>query len=162
MRLHLERRYKKRKNLTFAQKLEIVKLIDCGETKRSVGEKFDVNESRVRGIYQKREHIKNHMNIAASKAASQALHGHNQLFLKTEQLSGRYLDRQAERNMAFVAHEIMDTAKAIYSGLARKLCVCSNHQSLASKGWVDKFMAHHKIECENIRCGGKWGQVSCT
>ena len=51
---------KKRKNLTYAQKLEIVKLIDAGERKCSVGKKFGINESTVRGIYQKHEHIKSH------------------------------------------------------------------------------------------------------
>ena len=115
------REVKKRKNLTYAQKLEIVKLIDGGETKRSVGKKFGINESTVRGIYQKREHIKNHMKLASSEAASNAYRSRNQVLLKTEQLLGRYLDRQAQRNQLVETREVMDTAKEIYVGVARKM-----------------------------------------
>ena len=88
------REVKKRKNLTYAQKLEIVKMIDKGQTKCSVGKKFGVNESTVRGIYQNREHIKSHMKLASSEAGAQAMRSGNQVLLKTEQLLGRYLERQ--------------------------------------------------------------------
>ena len=144
------REVKKRKNLTYAQKLEIVKLIDGGETKRSVGKKFGINESTVRGIYQKREHIKNHMKLASSEAASNAYRSRNQVLLKTEQLLGRYLDRQAQRNQFVETREVMDTAKEIYVGVARKMGVEQPPLFLASKGWVDKYMACHKIRSKLI------------
>ena len=89
------REIKRCKNFTYFQKLEIVKLINGGEKKRSVGKKFGINESTVRGIYQKREHIMSHMKLASSEAASEALRSRNQVLLKTEQLMGRYLDCQA-------------------------------------------------------------------
>ena len=43
----------KRKNLTHDVKLEIVKLVESGQSKSFVGAKFGINESTVRGIYQK-------------------------------------------------------------------------------------------------------------
>ncbi|XP_076030752.1 distal antenna-related isoform X2 [Oratosquilla oratoria] len=87
------REVKKRKNLTYAQKLEVVKLIDAGETKRSEGKKFGINESTVRGIYQNREHIKSHMTLASSEAASNVMRSSNLVLLRTERLLTRYLDR---------------------------------------------------------------------
>ena len=42
-----EREIKKRNNLTYVQKREIVQLINKGETKRSVGNNFGINESTV-------------------------------------------------------------------------------------------------------------------
>ena len=41
----------KRKNLTYAVKLEIVKLVESGQSKSSVGAKFSINEFTVNGIY---------------------------------------------------------------------------------------------------------------
>ena len=104
------REIKTRKNLNYAQKLEIVKLIDNGKTKQSVAKELGINESIVRGIYQKREHIKAHMKLSSSEAASQALPSRNQRLLKMEQLLGRYLDRQAKRNLSVDKRDIMDTA----------------------------------------------------
>ena len=94
------REIKTRKNLNYAQKLEIVKLIDNGKTKRSVAKEFGINKATVCGIYQKREHTKAHMKLSSSEAASQALRSRNQLLLKTEQLLGQYLDRQVKRNLS--------------------------------------------------------------
>ena len=85
---------KKRKNLTYAEKYEIVKLIDSGERKNKVGAKFGVNESTVRGIYSKREHIKAHMNLA-SVGDGNAVRSSNHVLLKTEQLLSKYFDRMA-------------------------------------------------------------------
>uniref|UniRef100_UPI00358ECFDF tigger transposable element-derived protein 1-like n=1 Tax=Myxine glutinosa TaxID=7769 RepID=UPI00358ECFDF len=144
------REIKKRKNLTYAQKCEIVQLIDNGETKRSVGKKFGINESTVRGIYQNRDHIKAHMNLASSEAGAQAMRSRNQLLLKPEQLLGRYLERQAKRNLAIDTREIMDTAKDIYAAVARKMGVQQPPVFLASKGWVDKFMSRHKVKSVKI------------
>ena len=45
----------KRKHLTYAVQLEIVKLVESGQSKSSVETKFGINESTVRGIYQKKE-----------------------------------------------------------------------------------------------------------
>lgn len=140
------REIKKRKNLTYAQKLEIVKLIDSGETKRSVGKKFAINESTVRGIYQKREHIKEHMKLSASEAGTQALRSRNLVLLKTERLLGQYLDRQARRNKAVDTRDIMDTAQEIYEGLAVKMGVQQPPVFQASSGWVQKFKARHNIK----------------
>ena len=42
---------KKRKKLMYAVKLEITKLVESGQSKSSVGTKFDNNKSTVRGIY---------------------------------------------------------------------------------------------------------------
>lgn len=93
------REMKKRKNLTYEQKLEIVTPIDRGEMKGSVGKRFEINESTVSGIYQKRERIKNHMKITASEAASQALHSHSQLLLKIQEFLECCLERQAGKKM---------------------------------------------------------------
>lgn len=111
---------------------------------RSVGKKFDANKLRVRSIYQKGEHIKDHMNIASPEAASQALHGCSHLIIKTDQLLGRCLDRNAKRNQAVDTWEIMD--KDICAALARKLHVQQPPVFLASKGWVEKCMVHHKVK----------------
>ena len=144
------REIKRRKNLTHVQKLEIVKLIDGGEKMRSVGKKFGINESTVRGIYQKHEHIMSHMKLASSEAASQALRSCNQVLLKTEQLMGRYLDRQARRNHAVKICDVMDAAKEIYAGVARTMGFQQPPLFLASKGWVDKFMLQHKVTSNQI------------
>ena len=42
---------KKRKNLTNAVKLEILKLVESEQNKSSVGAKFGIKKSTVRGIY---------------------------------------------------------------------------------------------------------------
>uniref|UniRef100_UPI00358F3FBF tigger transposable element-derived protein 1-like n=1 Tax=Myxine glutinosa TaxID=7769 RepID=UPI00358F3FBF len=144
------REIKKRNNLTYADKFEIVQLIDNGEAKRSVGKKFGINESTVRSIYQNRDHIKAHMNLALSEAGAQAMQSRNQLLLKTEQLLGRYLERQAKRNLVIDTREIMNTAKDIYAAVARKMGVQQPPVFLASKGWVDKFMSGHKVKSVKI------------
>ena len=91
--------------------LAVSQLVDDGKTRLSVAKEFGFNESTVRGIYQKREDIKTHMKLSSSEAAYQALRSRNQLLLKTEQLLGRYLDRQAKTNLSVDTREIMDTAK---------------------------------------------------
>lgn len=79
---------------------------------RSVG-KFDVNKSRVRSIYRKCEHMKNHVKVASPETASQALLNHSQLFLSTEILLGRPLDWNAKKNLAVNTWGIMNTVKDI-------------------------------------------------
>lgn len=59
--------------MTCTQKLEIVKLINSDEMNRTVGKHSGIDKSMVKGIYQKREHIKKYMKVAAYLAASQAL-----------------------------------------------------------------------------------------
>ena len=110
---------KKRKNLTYAVKYEIVKLIENGHSKSSVGTKFGINESTVRGIYLKKDHIKAHMNLASGTAGHNAVRSSNHV-LKTEQLLSKYFDRMAKRNLPVDTKEAMDTAKEIYKGVAAK------------------------------------------
>ena len=64
---------RKRKNLTYAQKLEIVEMIDKGERKYRVGKKFGIKESTIQGIYQNCEHIKSDMKLAKSDADAQPM-----------------------------------------------------------------------------------------
>ena len=142
---------KKRKNLTYAEKYEIVKLIDSGERKNKVGEKFGINESTVRGIYSKREHIKSHMNLA-SVGDGKAVRSSNHVLLKTEQLLAKYFDRMARRNLAVDLREAMDTAKEIYQGVAAKWGIVQPSPFAASRGWFDRFAARRKITNVKI-CG---------
>lgn len=78
--------------MVYVHKLETVKLINGGKTKRRVKKKSDINKSTVRSIYQKREHFKNLTTVVLPEAANQALRRHSQLLLKIEKLLRRYLD----------------------------------------------------------------------
>ncbi|KAK3884887.1 hypothetical protein Pcinc_010861 [Petrolisthes cinctipes] len=139
------REIKKRKNLTYAEKLEIIKKIDGGVKKRAVGVQFGINESTVRGIYAKREYIRNHIRMSNSEGALNVKRSRNQVLLKTEQLLGRYMDRMARRNESVDTKDIMDTALDIYGRVARKLGVQQPPLFLASKGWLDKFIRRQKV-----------------
>ena len=48
---------KARKHLTYAEKWEVLKKIDQGMTKRGVAALYGINESTVRGIYQKKDTV---------------------------------------------------------------------------------------------------------
>ena len=148
---------KKRKNLSYAVKLEIVKLVESGQSKSSVGAKFGINESTVRGIYRKKDHIKAHMNLVSDTAGYNAVRSSNHVLLKTEQLLSRYLDRMAKRNLAVDTKEAMDTAKEIYKGVAAKWGIQQPQVFFASKGWFERFMARHKIKkCQDFGGSSKW------
>ncbi|KAK3862478.1 hypothetical protein Pcinc_031663 [Petrolisthes cinctipes] len=106
------REIKKRKNLTYAEKWEIVKLINGGQTKLSAAKKYNINESTIRDIYKNREHIKKHIETTPPQVASQALRSRNQLLLKTEQLLlERYLNQQAKRNVTVDTREVTKWSK---------------------------------------------------
>lgn len=144
---------KKRKNLTYAVKYEIVKLIENGQSKSSVGAKFGINESTVRGIYLKKDHIKAHMNLASDTAGHNAVRSSNHVLLKTEQLLSKYFDRMAKRNLAVDTKEAMDTAKEIYKGVAAKWGIQQPPVFFASRGWFDRFLARRKIK--NVKISGE-------
>lgn len=109
---------KKRINLNYEQKREVIKLIDGGMTKRRVADKFGVNESTIRGIYSKKEHILAHFEASGSKQRAAAQRSSNQLLLKTEMLLHRYLDKMGRRSLAVGTKELKDVALEIYNGIA--------------------------------------------
>ncbi|MPC67520.1 hypothetical protein E2C01_061697 [Portunus trituberculatus] len=74
-----------RKNLTYAEKWELIKKIDQGMTKRGLATLYRINKSTVRGIYQKKDTIKSHMDIApTASAAHNAKRSGNRVLVKTE------------------------------------------------------------------------------
>ena len=141
-----QRVIRRRKNLSYEEKLEIVKLIDSGETKRSVGKKYGLNESTIRGIYQKREQIRAHMRLAPSAGASGAKRSSNRVLLKTEQLMWRYINRQAKRHKTVDTRDLMDTALDMYERVAVKLGVDNPPEFVASKAWINKFKNRQKLK----------------
>ncbi|KAG7163955.1 putative CENP-B N-terminal DNA-binding domain-containing protein 4 [Homarus americanus] len=52
-----QRQIKKRKTLTYAEKLEVVKQIDGSKSKRAVTLTYIINDSTIRGIYKMKYHI---------------------------------------------------------------------------------------------------------
>ena len=58
----------------------------------------------------------------------------------------RYVERQVKRNSLVDTKEIMETAKEIYCGVAKKLNVNSQLVFLTSNGRVDKFTARHNVK----------------
>lgn len=145
-----DRVIKSRKNLPYGMKLEIVQMIDKGATKRSVADRYKINESTVRGIYKQREHIKAHMRLAPSAPASNALRSPNQLLLKTEHLLVQYIERQTRQNFPVDTRKIMKMAKEIYASVACKAGIEHPKGFVASKGWVEKFMERHKVKSVKI------------
>ena len=86
--------YKPRKVFTYEKRREICRLIDEGWPKRRVASKMGVNESTIRGIYAKKDHILSHFDISDSPQAATAQRSGNQLLLHTEQLLHRYVELQ--------------------------------------------------------------------
>ncbi|KAG7178217.1 putative Tc5 transposase DNA-binding domain-containing protein 2, partial [Homarus americanus] len=121
-----QRQIKKRKMLTYAEKLEVVKQIDGGKKKRA-------------------DHIVKHMELAQTNALAQARRSPNQLLTKTDQLLVRYVQKQGRRNMAVETRDLMDTAKQLYQKLARKWEVASPPAFNASKGWIENFKSRHQV-----------------
>ena len=144
---------KKRKNLTYSEKLEIVKCIENGDSKRSVGKRFGINESTVRGIFQKRDQIRAHMRLASSAGASSAKRSGNRVLLKTEQLMWRYINKQARRNKMVDTRDLVDTALDLYAHVAVKLGIDNPPVFVASKGWVNKFQKRQKVK--SVKASGE-------
>ncbi|KAG7171426.1 putative CENP-B N-terminal DNA-binding domain-containing protein 7, partial [Homarus americanus] len=128
-----QRQIKKRKSLTYAENLEVVKQIDGRKLKRAVALTYGINESTIRGIYKKKDHNVKHMELAQTKALAQACRSPHQLLMKTEQLLKRYVQKHGRRNMAVETRDLMDTAKQLYQKLARKWKVANPPAFNASK-----------------------------
>ncbi|KAK3877948.1 hypothetical protein Pcinc_017352 [Petrolisthes cinctipes] len=80
---------KRHKTLTYTEKWEVCKLIDTGQTKRNVGQKFGINESIMCRIYLKKAHIE----LAPNSAESNAKQSPNHILLKTEEILSWYMDK---------------------------------------------------------------------
>ncbi|KAG7157213.1 Tigger transposable element-derived protein 4-like 5 [Homarus americanus] len=143
-----QRQIKKRKSLTYAENLEVVKQIDGRKLKRAVALTYGINESTIRGIYKKKDHNVKHMELAQTKALAQACRSPHQLLMKTEQLLKRYVQKHGRRNMAVETRDLMDTAKQLYQKLARKWKVANPPAFNASKGWIENFKSRHQAEVE--------------
>ncbi|KAG7161283.1 Jerky protein-like 41 [Homarus americanus] len=140
-----QRQIKKRKMLKYAEKLEVMKQIDGGKSKRAVALTYGINESTIRGIYKMKDHIVKHMELAQTNALAQASRSPNQLLTKTKQPFVWYVQKQGRRNMAVETRDLMDTAKQLYQKLARKWKVANLPAFNASKGWIENFKSRHQV-----------------
>ena len=102
----------------------------------------------MQGICEKRTF--RNMSLVLSAAGLSAKRSANQVLLKIKQLLNRYIKRQAKRNTPIDTKEIMETAKEIYCGVAKKLNVETPPMFLTSKGWLDRFMAKHNVKVVKI------------
>ena len=130
-----------------------MKCIENGDSKRSIGKKFGINESTVRGIFQKRDQIRAHMRLASSAGASSAKRSGNRVLLKTEQLMWRYINKQARRNKLVDTRDLVDTALDLYARVAVKLGIDNPPVFVASKGWVNKFQKRQKVK--SVKASGE-------
>ena len=134
-----------RKNLTYAKKLEICKLTDSGDTKSGVVKKFGLNESTVRSIYVKKEHILKHMSLPLSAARSSAKISVDQVLLKTKQLFSRYFE------VSKAKYKWKQPRK--YIVIRPRNLMWKPHQCSSLQEWVDRFMTRHNVK--NVTVSGE-------
>ena len=100
--------------------------------------------------YEKKGHIQKHMSLAPFATGLSGKKSANQMRLKTDLILSRYIRRQVKQNTPVDTKEIMETAKEIYCGVTKKLNVETLFVFIASKGWVDNFLARHYVKIVTI------------
>lgn len=128
--------------MTIAEKLQILKLIEKGETIASIARKFKVNESTIRSIRDNKEKIKNSSaNLGQHAKFVKIIRGNH--IEKTEEMLMLWMQDLIHKKIPVSTLAIRNQATTFHAHLNEKYG--KDEIFRASKGWFENFKTRYSL-----------------
>ncbi|GLV42305.1 cag [Carabus blaptoides fortunei] len=132
---------KRRKTITFEQKLEIIKKSERGEKLASIGRSLGLTRSTINTIVKDKERIKTHIKDGLNIQLISASRARSTVMEEMERLLKLWLDAQNKKNVPLSLSIIQEKARQIHAVLKYNMGQSSADTETfnASWGWFRRF-----------------------
>ncbi|XP_071053644.1 tigger transposable element-derived protein 1-like [Onthophagus taurus] len=135
----IEQGSKRRKPITFAEKLKIIEMAEKGEKLAEIGRRLGYSRSTVNTIVKSKECLKCYVKDGVNLQQTSGTRIRSNVMEEIEGTLKVWLDSQLHRNIPLSLSAIQQKAKEIYSELRKKMDENATDTFNASWGWFRRF-----------------------
>lgn len=146
---------KKRRTITFEQKIDIIKKAEKGEKLASIGRKFGLSRSTINTIVKDKERIKMHVRDGINIRQISAARPRSGIMEEMERLLKLWIDDQNQRNVPLSLALIQQKAKQIHADIKQISGKGTRESEIfnASWGWYRRFKIRANLQ--NLKITGE-------